>query len=689
MIEILECTLRDASYPISYQFTAEDTAIIALGLHMAGFSRIEIGHGLGMGASGKKYGFAAATDEEYISAASSVLPARVFGLFAIPGIAQLSDIDLIAKYNGGFVRVGTDVTDTRIAEPFIKRAKDLGLEVSSNLMKTYSASVPEVVERSQQLQDWGADIVAVVDSAGGMMLESVRAYIAAMVAGGIKKVGFHGHNNLQLAVANTLVAIEAGAVIVDSTLRGLGRSTGNTQTEALVMCLKRLGYETGIDSYQMMDMSEKIIAPLARGRGSDNIEIVSGFSLFHSGYMPLIERISKEKKVDIRKLIIAVGDGNGKNINEASVCELANELINKNEKIVDNGSVKLAIDSFQKKFSYKKTEEINILSLARELNSISKKTGKTSVLTITKLTNIENVKSSVSYIRLTDNNIIGNIEIDLVDNIKSMIKEIDGEIDFILIDDSLNFDISKNDISNSKILYYSESSALIDALDAYISNLNQRISSIKYVISGINSISVSFAQHLMEKNVMVYLHDDNDQYLNNTIEVLNKRIQLFPSSSAVKVMKADDLQEYDGIIGFKVCMGFELNKLISKVKSSGFVIDAYISSFIDENIKEIRKNKLPFIRIDMRAGLASEVSLRIETFKLLRNVLGKNFVDEIPVVAGGVIGELGMVVIDSLTEPTKVIGIADGKGGLLSQSDELAYSKSMDTVRNYILMKRY
>jgi len=283
MIEILECTLRDASYPIAYQFTAEDTALIAAGLYQSGFTRIEIGHGLGLRASGIKYGFAAATDEQYLSAASCVLPQRIFGVFAIPGIAELDDVDLVAKFGGGFIRVGTDVNRTELAESFIKRGKDQGLEVSSNLMKTYMASPTEVVERSLQLQEWGADIVAVVDSAGGMLPESLREYISSLIEAGVKKVGFHGHNNLQLAVANTLTAIEAGATVVDSTLRGLGRSSGNAQTEALVMCLHRLGYKTGIDIFQTMDISEKIIAPLARGRGSDNIEVASGYSLFHSG----------------------------------------------------------------------------------------------------------------------------------------------------------------------------------------------------------------------------------------------------------------------------------------------------------------------------------------------------------------------------------------------------------------------
>lgn len=686
-IEILECTLRDASYPISYQFTAEDTAIIAVGLHHAGFSRIEIGHGLGLGASGKKHGFAAASDEEYIAAASSVLPAGVFGLFAIPGIAQLKDIDLIAKYKGGFVRIGTDVTDTTIAETFIKRGKDLGLEVSSNLMKTYSASVSEVVERSLQLQEWGADIVAVVDSAGGMLPESVDDYVSSMVKHGIKKVGYHGHNNLQLAVANTLIAVKAGACIVDSTLRGLGRSTGNAQTEALVMALERLGYQTGIDIYQTMDISERIIAPLARGRGSDGIELASGYSLFHSGFLPLIEKIAKDKNVDVRKLIIAVGDGNGKPINENSVAEIAAVLAQKENTSINAGPIKQAIDSFQKKFVDNTVKEASIKGLADELDSISKKSGKVSVLTITKLADNIHVKPAVRYIRLTDHTIIGNIEIDSSMDVAAAIKEIDGKVDFVLLDDSLTVNVPDNANSHTKTLYYSERNAQLNALEAYLSDLNLKPAHATYVISGVNALSLAFAERLISRNSSVYLQDDSAEDLKNAVALLNQRIAYFCPGSTAKVMVADNKQQYDGIIGFKACS--QLNALIPHVKSTGFIIDAHIGSFTEDFIKESRKGNLPVIRLDMRAGLASEVLLRLETFKLLNNVLGKNFIEEIPVVAGGVIGELGMVVLDSLSKPTKIIGVADGRGGLLSSADELPYVNSIEKVKGYLLMKRY
>ena len=687
MIDILECTLRDASYPISYQFTAEDTAIIATGLFQAGFKRIEIGHGLGLGASSIKYGFAAASDEEYIAAASSVLPPGIFGLFAIPGIAELEALDLVAKYKGGFVRIGTDVKDTKLAESFIKKGKDLGLEVSANLMKTYSKSVSEVVERSLQLQEWGADIIAVVDSAGGMMPEAVRSYIRSLSLAGVKKIGFHGHNNLQLAVANTLIAIESGATMVDATLRGLGRSTGNAQTEALVMCMERLGYNTGIDIFETMDISDKIIAPLARGRGSDSIEIASGYSMFHSGYMPLIEKESKSNGVDIRKLIIAVGDGNGQSINEEFVSKIAKSLSKEADNIAEPDSVKNAINSFQTKFQTRIDAEHDILTLVSEINSVSKKTGKLPVLTITQSINPLIEKLSIPYIHINDSLLIGNVELKFIDDLNDIVKEIDGLVEYILIDESLNVNISNFENTTSKIIRYSEENARVNAIESYLSSIKLLESNKKYLISGINSCSLAFADRLLGNNISFCLYDDSTDILMGALSLLMQKSKLlYPKSEAT-------VEVYDGNSVIDVIASFKLNSSLSLQTSSfhtsTFIIDAYLESFTDIFLNDAKGYNMPVYRLDIRAGLSSEVALRIETQKLISNVLGKNLINEIPVIAGGVIGELGMVVLDSLNHPKKVLGIANGRGGLLSKIDELPYFNSIEKVRGHILLNLF
>jgi len=164
-IDILECTLRDGSYSINYQFTAEDTAVIALALEKVGFRYIEIGHGIGLNASSCK-GKAAETDEMYLKTAQEVLTKAKYGMFFIPGIGRKRDLDLAADYGMGLVRVGTNVTEAKDAEKYIKYAKSLGMEVSSNLMKSYVLPPREFAKKAKMVEDFGADIITLVDSAG-------------------------------------------------------------------------------------------------------------------------------------------------------------------------------------------------------------------------------------------------------------------------------------------------------------------------------------------------------------------------------------------------------------------------------------------------------------------------------------------------------------------------------------------
>jgi 4-hydroxy-2-oxovalerate aldolase len=685
MVDILECTLRDASYPISYQFTAEDTAIVAAGLYSAGFTRIEIGHGLGLGASGKKYGFAAASDEEYIAAASSVLPAGIFGVFLIPGIANIKQVDLVSQYKGGFVRIGTNVSETNEAESFIKRGKDLGMEVSSNLMKTYSSSVSEVVERSLQLQEWGADIIAVVDSAGGMLPDSVFDYVDGLSNAGIKKVGFHGHNNLQLAVANTLTAIKAGATIVDTTLRGLGRSSGNAQTEAVIMCMERLGYNTGIDLFKMMDVSESLIAPLARGRGSDNIELVSGYSFFHSGYLGMVEKASDDHSVDIRRLILSVGDGHGSPISEQSITESAANLFDAGLSVTDNPIFE-AIDSFETNYTLSPLSAYTSATVTDELSSISKKTGKKSVLTVTRGAKISNLRST--FIRSTNDNVIANIEIDALSELWEILSVADENVDFILVDESLTTDLSSLKTGKSRILNYSESNALVLALDAYLTTLSLHKKSPKYLISGINSKSLTFAELLVSKNVQVYMHDDSSEKLNNALKILNGRAELLGDESSLRVATVYEDLKCDIIIGFQKSANETLLGPLRELNADGLVIDASLGSFDDAFIKNSRDRGIPVYRLDMRAALAAEVSLRLETYNLVNTVLGDEIINDIPVVAGGIVGERGAVILDSITSPRKIIGLADGKGGMLTQDQELPFSNRLQSLRKHLLLRR-
>lgn len=325
-LELMEVTLRDGSYVVNFQLTANDTALIAAALEAAGFNLIEVGHGIGLGASERGMGQAAETDEGYMRATADALQRSRWGMFCIPGIASLDHVNLAADHGMHFLRIGTNVNEVPESRPFIERAKKHGMFVCSNFMKSYVCTPEEFAEYAKLSADYGSDMVYIVDSAGGMLAEDVRRYTDAVRARTKVKLGFHGHNNLGLGVANALAAVEAGVSIVDTSLQGFGRSAGNTATEQFLCVLLRRGIDLGIDPITVMDIGERFIVPMITARGASSLDTVAGLAQFHSSYMGVIREFSGKYGVDPRRLIIALCEQDKVNAPRELVERLAKEL---------------------------------------------------------------------------------------------------------------------------------------------------------------------------------------------------------------------------------------------------------------------------------------------------------------------------------------------------------------------------
>ncbi len=307
---ILDCTLRDGSYAINFQFTAADTRTIAKALEQAGIEWIEIGHGVGLGASEAGFGQAAASDEAYMQAVSGELQQARWGMFCIPGIATLDHVDLAAGYGMDFIRIGTNVEDVADSQAFIARAKSHGMLVCANYMKSYASTPEHFASQVERSADYGADLIYIVDSAGGMTPSDVERYVTAVRQRSDIALGFHGHNNLGLAMANSLKAIELGANIIDASLQGFGRSGGNTATEQLACLLARQAGGWQHDLIPLLDVGEHYILPLMRQAGINSVDTISGYAQFHSSYMGVIRDYSSRYQIDPRELIMAVAEKN-------------------------------------------------------------------------------------------------------------------------------------------------------------------------------------------------------------------------------------------------------------------------------------------------------------------------------------------------------------------------------------------
>jgi 4-hydroxy-2-oxovalerate aldolase len=689
MIEILECTLRDGSYPIAYQFTAEDTAVIAAGLEQAGFRRIEIGHGLGLGASRPDIGVAAATDEEYLAAAAGVLSQAKFGAFFIPGIGDESHLELAAKYGMNFVRIGTDVTETEKAERFIKRGKDLGMEVSANPMKSYAVSLDEFVRRAEQLDKWGADIIAIVDSAGGMLPEGVAETTRRLKQNVGAAIGFHGHNNLQLAIANVLASVEAGATIVDTSLRGLGRSSGNAQTEVFVMILEKLGLNPGIDVFKTMDLGDRLIAPIARGRGVDSVEITTGFAGFHSGFMKLVLSAAQRTGVDLRELIIEVSKIEQVKVTAQVAERVADQLAGSSARKIPAAHERaVTIDLPERAGASTQDPAQCAIEIAQEIYTLAAKSGKTSVFAIAPSPKPDGGPTTFPFVRSNPSCVIGQAEISALEDGLKIAAAVDGIVDVVVIDaepgDGLCARVGEV-VRKSRLLTYRDSDALVQAADAVLAQLVPELGSVQVGICGTSKIGWKLAIKLAQRGARVVLFDPRAS-MESTAASLNTLLgdhTVFAASSAEEFAR-----ETAVLVGTAMREPVIDAAMIAALPAGSLVLDAGVGTIFPDAIERGAQRGFRMCRLDMRAGLTAEIANILETAELITTAMGRAEFAGVPVVAGGLIGQRGDVVIDTIVDPTRVIGVADGRGHLLRDAEAAEFEPRVRAVRKHIIGMR-
>lgn len=323
VLRISDVTLRDGSYVTNFSFTEKFTMEMCSKLEDAGVEMIEVGHGYGLGGRRKFGGLL--PDSEYIKAAKSSTKRSMIGVFFIPGIGTSSDIKEAASLGINFIRIGTNINEIDKAEEYVKLSKDLGIHCTNFLMKTYAASPNKCSEKFKTLEKFGADSIMIVDSSGGMWPALAAEYVLLAKNNTSLEIGFHGHNNLGLAIANSLAAVNAGATYIDSTIMGIGRSGGNTQTEVFIALLKKIDIVTSLDFKKLSNLAENMIEPLWK-KGINNLDIVLGMTDFHSSFLPLIEKYSKEFGVDRNDLILETTKIEKENIDETIVKNAALKL---------------------------------------------------------------------------------------------------------------------------------------------------------------------------------------------------------------------------------------------------------------------------------------------------------------------------------------------------------------------------
>lgn len=307
-IIITEVALRDGSHAIRHQYTVDQVAAVAGALDQAGVPYIEVSHGDGLGGSSLQYGLSKTNEMELIEAAVSAVDQAKIAVLLIPGIGTVRDLNEAAALGAKMARVATHVTEADVAPQHIARAKELGMETVGFLMMSHMASPEKLTEQAKLMESYGADTVYIVDSAGALLPHETAERIRRLKNELSVNIGFHAHNNLSLAMANTLAAIQEGADRIDGSIRCLGAGAGNTQTEVLVAVLERMGIQTGVDLYKMMDIAEDLVAPiLEKPQEITKGSLVLGYAGVYSSFLLHAQRAAQQFGVDSRDILIELG----------------------------------------------------------------------------------------------------------------------------------------------------------------------------------------------------------------------------------------------------------------------------------------------------------------------------------------------------------------------------------------------
>lgn len=309
-ITVHDMTLRDGMHPKRHQMTLEQMKSVACGLDAAGVPLIEVTHGDGLGGSSVNYGFPAHTDEEYLSTVIPLMKQAKVSALLLPGIGTVDHLKMAHELGVSTIRVATHCTEADVSEQHISMARKMGMDTVGFLMMAHMNSAEGLVKQARLMESYGANCIYITDSAGYMLPDDVKERLSA-VRQALKaetELGFHGHHNLAMGIANSLAAVEVGANRIDAAAAGLGAGAGNTPMEVLVAVCARMGIETGVDVFKIQDVAEDLVVPLMDFPiRIDRDALTLGYAGVYGSFLLFAKRAEAKYGIPARELLLELG----------------------------------------------------------------------------------------------------------------------------------------------------------------------------------------------------------------------------------------------------------------------------------------------------------------------------------------------------------------------------------------------